>query len=190
MADKHPTVVGSFYKIGDIYYYNRAWHGKRIRVTTKQTTLEAAAAWVLSTHFGSRCEHQPVTPNKSYFRRMLGHTKHNASARGIRFELTLDDVESLYLASKGHCEVSGLPFDMRQVEGANRRPYLPSIDRRDGFLGYSRDNCRMVCCAVNLAMNEFGEDVLWEIASSMAMLRSKQSFKDKNKTQMTFQAQP
>lgn len=185
MNETHPAVVGTFYKIGSIYYYDRSWHGKRYRLSTKQTSLDAAAEWVKTTPFGSRHVRRPIKLNKSFFKRMLGHAKHNARARGIRFNLAIEDIEALYETAGGHCEVSGLPFDMREIDGIQRRPYMPSIDRRDGLLGYSKDNCRMVCSAVNLAMNDFGESVLWDIASSMVMLRSKQQITVKNPSKVS-----
>ena len=39
-----------------------------------------------------------------------------------------------------------------------------SLDRIDSSKGYTVENCRLVCTAVNLAMNEWGEDVLERIA--------------------------
>ena len=65
--------------------------------------------------------------------------------------------------------MSGLPFNLRVVGGGKaRRPYAPSLDRVDAASGYTRDNVRLVCQAVNFALNAFGEDVLREIALATA----------------------
>lgn len=75
----------------------------------------------------------------------------------------------LYRAQGGRCALSGLPFNLRVVGGGKaRRPYAPSLDRVDAASGYTRDNVRLVCQAVNFALNAFGEDVLREIALATA----------------------
>lgn len=65
--------------------------------------------------------------------------------------------------------MSGLPFNLRVVGGGKaRRPFAPSLDRIDAASGYTRDNVRLVCQAVNFALNAFGEDVFREIALASA----------------------
>ena len=75
----------------------------------------------------------------------------------------------LYLAQGGRCALSGLRFDLRQIgSGKARRPFAPSLDRIDSIGGYTRDNVRLVCQAVNFALNAFGEDVFRQIAKATA----------------------
>jgi hypothetical protein len=64
----------------------------------------------------------------------------------------------------GQCEVSGIAFSDHRPPGARVRPWVPSIDRIECTQGYSASNCRLVCAAVNLALNEFGTDVFTKIA--------------------------
>jgi hypothetical protein len=64
----------------------------------------------------------------------------------------------------GQCEVSGIAFSDHRPPGARVRPWAPSIDRIECAQGYSASNCRLVCAAVNLAINEFGTDVFTKIA--------------------------
>lgn len=174
MAEKHPNVVGQFYKVGPIYYYDRTEQGRRLRVSTMQTSLESAAQWVMERPFGSHHIRKPINLKPSFVTRIIGQAKANAKARSIPFAITQQDFWEMYDATHGYCAVSGLPFDMRELDAIKRRPFMPSIDRVNSFAGYTRENCRVVCTAVNLAMNEFGEDVLWQIASSMVILRRKQ----------------
>ena len=71
----------------------------------------------------------------------------------------------LYRAQGGRCALSGL----RQVgSGKVLRPFAPSLDRIDSTGGYTRDNVRLVCQAVNFALNAYGEDVFREIATATA----------------------
>ena len=121
--------------------------------------------------FGTRTFSHPVDIPARFITRLLHQAKARAKVIGVPFWLTTDDFRELYERANKHCAVSGLPFDISQLDGVHRRPYAPSIDRIDGVLGYTKDNCRIVCCAVNLAMNDFGEDVLWDIATSMVETR-------------------
>ena len=53
----------------------------------------------------------------------------SSTRKGVAFHLTYDDVGRLMARSKGRCEVSGMRFSMEKIDGARKRPYLPSIDR-------------------------------------------------------------
>lgn len=72
----------------------------------------------------------------------------------------------MIIRSRGRCEVTGIPFTYERLgKGPNAKaPWGMSIDRIDSRQGYTVQNCRLVCTAVNLAMNEWGEDGLARIA--------------------------
>jgi hypothetical protein len=108
-----------------------------------------------------------------WVRDLFNSTKKNAGARSIEFGLTPEDVEALIVRSRGRCEVSGLPLSIDRYGDGKvvRRPWAPSIDRIESGRGYSPENCRLVCCAVNYAMSAWGEDVLVEIAKAIARRR-------------------
>lgn len=95
--------------------------------------------------------------------------KHSVSARHrkIEFYLTMEDIEQLFARSKGKCELTGIPFSFEKSGGRGVRIWYPSVDRINSLLGYTPDNVRLVCIAVNYAMNEFGEDVLFKIARGL-----------------------
>lgn len=90
-------------------------------------------------------------------------TKKNAPRRGIPFEITFDEMVGLFARSEGRCELTGIAFT-NERRTKHKRPYAPILDRIDSRLGYTAANCRIVCVAANLAMNEFGEEVLREVA--------------------------
>lgn len=50
---------------------------------------------------------------------------------------------------------------------------MPSIDRIDTTRGYTPDNVRLVCAAVNLALNQFGEGIFFRIVTSTARFQRK-----------------
>lgn len=87
-----------------------------------------------------------------------------ASARKRReYTLSKDDEAALIIRCNGRCELTGIAFDTSR-ETWNRRPYSPSLDRVDSSQGYTLDNCRIVCVAINIALNEWGEDVYRYVA--------------------------
>jgi hypothetical protein len=45
-------------------------------------------------------------------------------------------------------------------------PFAPSVDRRLSSGGYTEDNVRLVCVAVNFAMGQWGEDVFLHLAKA------------------------
>jgi hypothetical protein len=79
------------------------------------------------------------------------------------YHLTREDEQRLIRESQGRCALTGLPFRGRCRE-FRRNPYGVSVDRVDSSRGYTPDNTRLVLVAVNLAMNEWGEDVFRQIA--------------------------
>ena len=99
----------------------------------------------------------------SKYKRLFSQAKKNAKRRGIGWDLSESDCEFLVKKSKGKCQVSGIAFDFRKGE-SSRRPWSPSLDRIKSSKGYSAGNVRLVCVAVNYAMNEWGESVLRVLA--------------------------
>jgi len=69
----------------------------------------------------------------------------------------------------GRCSISGIPYSFGKPEGVKRRPWIPSVDRIKPGGPYTLENCRLVCSAVNTAMNEWGTDALYRIADSMLL---------------------
>jgi hypothetical protein len=92
--------------------------------------------------------------------------KSNATGRrSIPFSLTQDEAVGLCRDAGWRCAVSGTPFSLIEVGHKNQKPYAPSIDRVDSRQGYDRGNCRIVCVAVNFALNCWGEDVFHTITN-------------------------
>lgn len=91
--------------------------------------------------------------------KLLTRCRNNTKLRRpMEFTLTVDDVIDLMREARWVCAVTGIGFTQDSING--RKPYAPSIDRIDNAKGYTRENCRIVCTAVNIAMNVWGEDVL------------------------------
>lgn len=98
-------------------------------------------------------------------RNLYDRAKSGAKKRNIPFELSREDLDMLVERSGYQCAVTGIPFEA-PVAGT-KSPWTPSLDRIDSNLGYSFENCRLVCVAVNYALNQWGTDVLLRIADGI-----------------------
>jgi hypothetical protein len=65
----------------------------------------------------------------------------------------------------GRCAVTGLQFNLQRFADALvKHPFAPSVDRRLSSGGYTPDNVRLVCVAVNFGMGQWGEEVFLTLA--------------------------
>lgn len=111
-------------------------------------------------------------PLEEYLLKRMASFRAGAKQRGIPFELTKEDVQHLLKQTGLTCSVTGTPFSLDKT--GTRTPYAPSIDRRDCTQGYTRENCRVVCVAANIGMNNWGDGVLAKMAANMAMKMARQ----------------
>lgn len=115
---------------------------------------------------------QPADVMK-HLRRSFGRISGRALRKKIEFDLTWDDCQMMMSRAAGRCEVSGIPFHLDGIGDLSRRPFAPSVDRIQSKIGYTAANCRLVCVAVNVAMNEWGVDTLMLVLQSIKSLRSR-----------------
>jgi hypothetical protein len=100
---------------------------------------------------------------------LVANAKGHARKAGRPFELTTEFVETLYARQGGRCEVTGLQFSRQRFPDALvKHPFAPSIDRRSSSGGYTKDNVRLVCVAVNFGMGQWGEEVFLTLARAAA----------------------
>lgn len=93
----------------------------------------------------------------------------NARARSKKYGYEMDidyhHVLRLFNEQDGCCALTGMKFSLEKSDGKSRcNPYVPSIDRIDSKLGYTKDNVRLVCWAINIALADWGESVVWNLA--------------------------
>ena len=97
--------------------------------------------------------------------RSISDCKKRAKRKNIKCNIEHEDIDHLLFINSDRCSVSGIKFKRRD-ESHYRNPYAPSIDRIDSSKGYIKGNIRLVAYCINNAMNEWGEDIIKEIANS------------------------
>lgn len=112
-----------------------------------------------------------LSEKASWIHQMVGRTRQRAQASGKGGSLTAREIADLLMRSRGRCEITGIKFQTGKPERARAQPFFHSIDRIDCRRGYEAWNCRIVCYAVNVAMNNWGEDVFARIATGFVVNR-------------------
>lgn len=92
--------------------------------------------------------------------------RHRAKTLGRAYELTAEEEESIILRSGGKCELTGIQFSDKKPRGCRKAPFKPSLDRISSRRGYTYDNVRLICSAMNNALGQWGEPVFRRIAES------------------------
>lgn len=100
---------------------------------------------------------------------LFQRTKDRATDRGVNFYLSKEQLRTIAERSGGRCELTGIGFSWVRHGGALFPPFAPSLDRITPRHGYSAGNCRLVCYAVNVALSDWGEEVLRRIVAALAL---------------------
>lgn len=99
-----------------------------------------------------------------FLRALFSKAKSRAKRLRRPFTLTQADFDALWERSGGRCMLTGIPFDVGNALHFKRRPYIPSLDRIDSTQGYVAGNVRLICFAMNAALNAWGEDMFRKLA--------------------------
>jgi len=120
----------------------------RWRAKNKEASLKSDRAWAR-------------TPSGNAHA-LLKSARRRAKRYDMPFSLTKDWVQIKLLT--GNCELTGIEFDS---ESAGISPFSPSLDRIKPELGYTEENCRVVCWVLNAAMNNWGLEPVLKMASAL-----------------------
>lgn len=110
----------------------------------------------------------------AWARLLYRRSRVRAAERRISWRLTPSDFARLVAESNGVCAVTGLRFEHSSEKSAG--PRGASIDRVASDGDYEIANVRLVCVAVNLAINRWGLEAFLEIAD--AAIRHRSNSKD------------
>lgn len=114
---------------------------------------------------GERAETLQIVTAGNY-KALYRRAQLNAEKREIPFLLAPHEFDQLVKRSKGRCEVTGIKFDLGVIAGAYRRPFVPSLDRINAGGAYEVGNVRLVCCAVNAALCDWGIAVFEKLSTA------------------------
>lgn len=103
---------------------------------------------------------------------LVPRSRRRAGRAGFLNDLASDHGQRLFEQQIGLCAISGLPFSLAQFPGVLvKHPFAPSLDRVSSKGGYTADNVRLVCIAVNFGMGQWGEELYLTFARA-AVARS------------------
>jgi len=104
----------------------------------------------------------------------LSHLLSNIKNRSEphNYDLDIDFLISLIEKQDGKCALTNI--EMTFLNNSNHRvdPFMISVDRINPTIGYFKSNVRLVCIAVNYALNEFGEDTFRKICEAYLSYRN------------------
>lgn len=108
-------------------------------------------------------------------KRAYSDAKRRAKERGSLI-LSRGEFCEIWERADGRCELSGILFsdevEMYSPETGYRRltafPWQPSLDQVTPGMGYSRDNCQLVCKCVNIGKSSYHTETFerWVLAAA------------------------
>lgn len=110
-----------------------------------------------------------LAANRARF--LVQGAKDRANKTGLAFDLDQYIPQIQSRIDQGFCEMTGLPLS---VQGG-RTWDSPSLDRIEPSKGYVYSNLRLVCFAINTALNNWGEDTLEVVVSAWLSKRHERS---------------
>ena len=155
----------NIYRRGNIwwvsFYLDNERHRRSLKTQDYETALVRADEF--SNYVPCYLEHADAVPT-SYVTKLYHAAKCRAKRRGDKFTLTKNELMDLFERSGGLCEVTKIPFSFKKDSKFSKRPFAPSVDRISPRGIYEKSNCRIVCLAANIAMNEWGQSVFEQVA--------------------------
>ena len=104
---------------------------------------------------------------KSWLHKSATGMAYRGKKSGKGADITPLQFKQLLLRCGGRCELTGIALSFEKIGPYKTPPFQPSVDRIDSTAGYNAANCRVVALAVNLAMREWGAEVISKIGKAI-----------------------
>jgi hypothetical protein len=112
---------------------------------------------------------------QKWLRSCEGRARSNAKKKGFAYDID-GFAETLWRRQRGRCAVTDVEFDLRRFDKALvKYPYGPSIDRIHSDDGYTKENVRLVCIAVNFGLGQWGDEVFLDLARAAVRFDQKKT---------------
>lgn len=109
-----------------------------------------------------------INPPPKWATELVRAANQRNRARDCSDTFTLEDLKVLWVECGGRCSVSRLPFSLVIVgDGQAKRPFAPSLDRKDRHQPYTVNNVRLVTSVAKFAMNAWGLDPVLVLAAAI-----------------------
>ena len=162
MLSKKPKYVVSMR--GKFYFKRRGWPTQSLPDISDPSFEEAYNAairdWQNGAGIKGRIRLAPVDWVAFLKSRMEASRKRSVK-QGVPFTICNGWLDSQLKEQGNRCAITGLKF---RVDRDKHAPFAPSVDRIKGSLGYTPENCRIVCYIANCARNQFTDDDLLTMA--------------------------
>jgi hypothetical protein len=101
--------------------------------------------------------------------------KKRAKTKNLEFSIDFDWLWNQYGLQEGKCILTGISFTKERNKYGERFsfPFSVSIDRIDSSQGYTKQNTRLVCTIVNLALNRFGDEAFKQMCDGFFAMQNK-----------------
>lgn len=109
---------------------------------------------------------------KGRIQNLLKSARKRAKIKSIEYDLDIAWLTELFKQQNNKCLLTNIDFVIPTERNNNKaHPFAPSLDRIDSDKGYTKENTRLVCVAINYGMNEFGEEIFSQICKSYLNLK-------------------
>ncbi len=152
------------------YYYVKTRKG---RATWTPLTRDLESSIGIANALRGTGEARDVDSIRRGLRNSWRAARWRAQKYGVSFELEWEVVEGMADRNGWCCALTGFPFTMSQASRRAAGPFGPSIDRVIPSRGYVDGNVRIICVAINYALNEWGDEFFERLAA--AFLKAKGS---------------
>jgi len=105
---------------------------------------------------------RPVIKEDLALWRLSGKMRGGLNSRKAEVTITREWIYEKLLA--GHCEVTGLRFEIQQ---GTRSPLNPSMDQIEAGKGYTPNNCQMVVLCYNFAKHIWSKEDVVNMAKAL-----------------------
>lgn len=107
---------------------------------------------------------------------LMSDARCSSKKRKLKIDISNDWVEEKL--KKGVCELTGIPFDFGPSKNTYLNKCAPSLDRINSNKGYTKDNVRVVLCAVNNALGQYSDEEILPILKALVRAIEKNAKQD------------